>query len=957
MTLKSRQNNKLSTSKPVLRIISGIVLVFRRLQNHVSLMLLALVGIVLAVGLVTNAYFFSEAVDRVILTQELKDYSQATGRPPFSTNIYIFPSDQRPLTLQEAEKLAQNIAGTLSGEVGLPARQVGIQVSSGSMMLQPAPDSTLYKTGKDYLGDTELIYMANVAAHMKIDAGAPLDESGTGSSDGKSVNAIDVWMYSSLAQEMGIQAGDNLVTRGTTLDAPINLHVAGLWHGDAKDDFWFNSPEWSFKSALFVRRQDYINSIQPTLASRSREASWYIILDENKINPRNGAQYLNGFERAAKLIDQFLPGAKLNAPPLDPLKSFTQRSAALTILLLGYNLPAFLILLYFLAMTSGIIAQWQRKETSVLVSRGMSVSGILMITLVEELLLFLVGYPLGIGFGMLVARGMGYVTSFLSFVPRDALPVSLNGLSLPLTLLAFAITLTSRLWPTAQAARQSVVTEEREWARPSRAPAWYRFYLDLILLLPTYYLYDQMVKRGSLAGLIVSKPEDLYRDPLLIILPALFVLTASLVTMRLFSLVMRVLDALATHTPWLSIHLALRQLGRQSQDYIRPLLLVIVSLAMGIYTMSMAASLDQWLVDRMYYQVGADIAATPQPLILGTSYSDGDWIPAPADFKKIPGVIAATRVGHYYFTINLQDGTEIRGRILAIDRLDYPAAAWYRSDFADEPLGGLMNRLALSLESVLVPRSALTDGNLGIGDDLPMEISLQGSTRLTANFTLAGVYDYLPTDADPNNERILTVVCNMDYLASLIGYIPPHDIWLKVEPGVTAETLKNSVSSVLGIRLENIQDTRAIVATEKNKMERVGIFGTLTVGFLATSLMAILGLLVYSYASLRDRMYRFAVLQAVGLLRRQIVTQVVMEYAFLSLFGSLGGAGIGIMAANLFVPFFRYTGGRGVPLPPLMPMLATSQVQNLIIIFSILVIFVEVVTIASALRRHLIRIS
>ena len=50
-------------------------------------------------------------------------------------------------------------------------------------------------------------------------------------------------------------------------------------------------------------------------------------------------------------------------------------------------------------------------------------------------------------------------------------------------------------------------------------------------------------------------------------------------------------------------------------------------------------------------------------------------------------------------------------------------------------------------------------------------------------------------------------------------------------------------------------------------MERVGIFGTLTVGFLASAAMAILGLLLYSYASLRDRVYRFSVLHAANKLR------------------------------------------------------------------------------------------
>jgi len=139
-------------------------------------------------------------------------------------------------------------------------------------------------------------------------------------------------------------------------------------------------------------------------------------------------------------------------------------------------------------------------------------------------------------------------------------------------------------------------------------------------------------------------------------------------------------------------------------------------------------------------------------------------------------------------------------------------------------------------------------------------------------------------------------------------------------------------------------------------MERVGIFGTLSVGFLASAAMAILGLLLYSYAALRERVYRFSVLQAIGLLHRQIVTQVVLEYTFLAAFGALAGTLIGMFAAQLFVPFFRITGEKGVPLPPLIPLTADQSMLILAITFTVIIVTAEVFTMTSALRNKLIRI-
>ncbi len=930
-----------------------INLILKRQRHNLSLTLLALLNIVLAVGLVTNASFFSQAVDRVILAQELDDFSRVTGRPPFSTSAYVFPSRRAPITLEDAEQASDHVAGTLGGEVGLPVRHLGLEVSSGGMMLRPSAGSDLYTEDADYLGNVELVYVANVAAQMDIVAGTLLDE------DGASGGALDVWMHERLAQEMGARVGESFDVGVNLSDDPLSIRLAGLWHArDPVSDFWFNDPDTRLDDALLVRRQDYVRFVQPRITAGARKINWYIILDDNKIVSTASASYLDGFTRGLALVEKYVPGIQLNAPPLDPLENFAHRSTTLTVLLLGFNLPAFGILLYFLALTSAIIAQWQRKETSVLVSRGMSGSGVLNLALIEQLLLSIVAYPLGTGLGMSIARVMGYTDSFLSFTRREPLPVSTQGLSLPLTLLALAVALLARLWPAVQAARQSVLSEERERARPSRSPFWYRYYLDLLLLLPTGYAYRQLARRGSLAALVSDGPRDLYQDPLLILLPALFVLTASMLTMRLFPFAMRLADALTGLTPWLTIHLTLRQLSRRSQDYVKPLLLVIISLAMGIYTLSMAASLDQWLIDRTYYRVGADLAFTPRPLRQTESpleesveRIDGNWIPLPSEWREIDGIARATEVGDFGVNFDLETSGQAQARFLGIDRIDFPLTAWFRTDFANESLGALMNRLALTPESVLVSRDFLAERYLRVGDQIPIYISINPPVGVRSQFTIAGIYDYFPTVYE---EEESAIIGNLDYVSFLLGATVPHDVWLKLDPGVDGRAILQAIPGTAGIDVSAARDARTDIHTEQAKMERVGVFGILSTGFIAAMAMAVLGLLIYSYASLQERVYRFAVLHAIGLSRGQIVAQVMMEYAFLAAFGALSGALIGVLTSELFVPFFRYTGELGTPLPPLLPIIARHEVLSLALGFGLLIVLAQAATIASVLYRRVL---
>lgn len=948
MQFNSNQPQKFQIFKSINQLPGFFLLIIRRQQYQWGLAILALSGIILSVGLITNASFFSQAVDRVMLLQNLAGFSQVTGRPPFSTDVYVFPSNRNPLTLEDAERLSHQIADTLATEVGLPLRHLGIEIASGTMLLQPEPGSVLSDQGKNLLASVSAEYIANISMHMVIDAGSPLDEGNTSS------QVVDIWIHNSLAQEIGIQVGDQFIIRPNVTINPIPIRIAGIWHAkDPAEEFWFGNPDQQLKNILLVRRNDYIQYIQPSVTSGSREASWYVILNEKELNPKDSADYLAGFQIAQDKITKFLSGVRLNTPPLNPLRDFVQRNATLTIILLGYNLPAFAILLYFLLLISAIIAQWQRRETSILISRGMSVSGILTLTLLEQFLLLLIGYPLGIVFGMLIARLMGYTSSFLSFTWRSPMPVSMQGFSFSLTILALSVLLFARLWPIARANRQSIVTEEHEWARPSQGPFWYRYYLDLLLIFPTYYAFFQMTKRGSLAGLITSRPEELYQDPVLIVVPALFVLTAALITMRLFSLAMRLLDALANRTPWLTIHLALRQLGRQSHEYISPLLLVIISLSMGIYTLSMATSLDHWLVDRIYYREGADMTFYPSPFIEGENPTDGSWVPAPQSFTNVEGVQAATRVGYFTAFITLAPRDVITGRFLAIDQVDFPTVAWWRSDLAPEPLAALMSRLAQTPDGILVSRKFLSDNGFQVGDQISIRVEPNDYSSSQSVFTIVGAFDYFPTVFE---EQYITVVGNFDHLTALFGVVPTHAIWLKLTPGTSEAAVRKALPKVVRVVAYTSRDTHVLISQEQGKMERVGIFGTLTVGFLASAAMAILGLLLYSYASLRDRVYRFSVLHAVGLLHRQIVTQVVMEYSFLAAFGALTGTLIGMAASRLFVPFFRYTGEKGTPLPPLIPLTADQSMRNLAILFTLIIVSAEVATITSALRRRLVRI-
>ncbi len=559
----------------------------------------------------------------------------------------------------------------------------------------------------------------------------------------------------------------------------------------------------------------------------------------------------------------------------------------------------------------------------------------------EQLLLFALGIPLGIATGMGLARLMGYTASFLTFTPRPPLPVSLQGLDWGLVGAALLLALFARLLPLWQMTTTSVVQQERARSRSSGRPFWQRAYLDLLLLLPTLYVYQQLRQRGSFAQANADSP---FQDPLLVLAPALTLITAAFLLMRLFPLMMTVLDWLAERMPWITPHLMLRQLGRNSAAYTTPLLLVIVLLGMGIYTVSMAASLDQWLVDRVYYAVGSDARFLP----VRPNDAGGEAVILPPELvNALPGVAASTRVGDYPVEIN-SAGERLRGRFLGVDRLTLPQVLWFRPDFAADSVGALMNQLALNPDNILVSQHFLAANTLAIGDTVSLSVGLERGIKINGLFTIAGSYTYFPTAYDDE----IVMIGNLERLFLASGAEFPAQIWLRLQPGSDASATFAALRE-RGLEAASARDVPALLAEAQAQFERVGIFGTLSVGFVAAALMAALSLLVHGSASLNERVYQFGVLRALGLHQRQVLLQVGMEYTILTLYGAGAGTLTGAFTATLFAPFFRITGEAQIVLPPLIPLIAWDQIFSLAAGFTLILVMLEIVVITRGLRQRL----
>jgi putative ABC transport system permease protein len=252
---------------------------------------------------------------------------------------------------------------------------------------------------------------------------------------------------------------------------------------------------------------------------------------------------------------------------------------------------------------------------------------------------------------------------------------------------------------------------------------------------------------------------------------------------------------------------------------------------------------------------------------------------------------------------------------------------------------------------VLVSEGFLANSGLALGDQINMRIELAYTVNFESVFTIVGAYRHFPTIGEGTE----AMIGNLDYLFNYLGVPFGHDIWLKLDKGASGNKVMDSVK-LLHIDAIRRQDTRAQLTEEQSRLEQVGVLGTLSIGLLAAAWMAILGLLIYGYASIRERSYRFGVLRALGLSRWQAIGQVAAEYALLTIYGAGAGAAVGAVASKLFMPFFGTIGRGPSPLPPLLPVLVGSEIALVAAGFAILTVLLQLAVVAVSVRKRLFQL-
>ncbi len=921
-------------------ILSIFVIALKRLWHQRGLAASLLIGMIAAVALTVSIPIYADAISYRVLYEKLSQFAQDNS-PPFSFLFRYIGSWDGYLEWEDARQIEQFMSGEAAFVLGLPQEMMVRYFKTDKMRLFPASES-VYSAKETPLTYVSLGFISDLESHIDIIDGRFPDPVLN------NTDAIEIMVPFALVEELGVQPGETYsvyypepMAEGAKIQTYFQrkIYIAGIWQPrNANDPYWFYQPS-AFDETLLMPEASYLQ-MAAGMKGEVGLAVWYLVCRGDSIRSEDVGPLTRRIAMVRNKAGALLHDIDLGRSPEEALLDYMRTVQLLTIVLYVISLPILGVVFYFVTLISSMIVQRQRNEIAMLRSRGMTTGQVVMVYVLEGLIVGAVAMAAGGFLGERFAQVMGWTRSFLLLEYRSFLPTVLSWHTLRFGLVTVGVVIVASVVPALGAARATIVTYKQELARTLKAPFWQRMFLDVVLFVPAWYGYYVLKRRGTLSIIFGTERSDSpFSNPFLFFIPVLFVFSVALFSIRIFPWVMTVLAWVANIWRGVVPVLVLRHLSRTARQYVGPLLLLILTLSLAVFTASMARTLDESIVAKIYYDVGADFRLlemgenTTQASTFGRGQSlasekEGPmWLFLPVEeHLNIPGVQAAARVWNRPVRARLGGG-HVMAQMIGVDRIDFSQVSFFRRDFAPASFGALMNALAVRSDAILVSREVVDDYSIEVGDRI--NISLPIGENPQVDFKVGGVVDFFPR-LYPEDGPFF--IANLDFIFDVAGGIYPYDVYLKTEPAVSAGALKNAARE-LGFGLAYIFDARYDVDRAQLAPDRQGAFGLLSVGFIVSAFLTVLGFLIYSYISFLRRYVEFGVLRAVGLSMWQMALSLIAEQFTLILTGTAIGTGLGVLASRLFIPFLQVEGGEHPFTPPFAVQIAWTEIAYIYAIF------------------------
>jgi ABC-type antimicrobial peptide transport system permease subunit len=612
------------------------------------------------------------------------------------------------------------------------------------------------------------------------------------------------------------------------------------------------------------------------------------------------------------------------------LDQFRNRAAIVTIPIAVITLLAFALILFFASLIANLLVDQQAETIAILRSRGASISQIFGSLLVQSIALgviaLIIGPILALIFVSLISQHVLGSTeqAAISLVTGQPLleMVSVAFYALA-TVFVVVAAMAFMLW---LAARKNALVIRREAARITQRPLWQRLNLDAITAIIALVGFGISIYLVSLNNLFDARTRVLVVAPLTLIAPLFLLIAFLFLFLRFFTAILRMGARLAMRSRGAISMLALAQMARNPRQTLRMTLLLALAIAFAIFTLVFSASQFQHISDMATYESGADFSGD-LPLVTQHLTVQQET----ALYRNIAGVKSAT-VGFTESGVSSGTILSIPIEIRAVDAHTFAQTGIWSSQDSSQSLASLMTQLvsasskALSNDQVPVIIDAATAHRLELQSGNLFAVNVNNLPNSNLNCQVIAVVQHIPTvNSSDRSSNSGTFVAPggilLDYTTYTAAYkhdifvkgsasdtyLPINHVWLSTENDENSVTNVREALNTPGLRLQNIYDRRLLVDTMSNDPLYLSLIIVLTIGSVTALLLALVGSLLASWMSVRNRMTSFAVMRALGTAPAQITRVLLWEQVVIYATALFLGIIFGAILSATAVPTLAFT--------------------------------------------------
>ncbi|WP_213617962.1 ABC transporter permease [Paenibacillus sp. J22TS3] len=928
---------------------------FRKMWNTRWLTLSTLIGLIVAVSFTVSIPMYSDGALKRVVAKTLQE--QSTGLPAGSLLMTYQASGGEKTDQAGLKAVDQYISQNVPAQIGFPHKAyVNTRSIRGTEVVPEDPS----KVDASRTRSMTLASMSGLKDQIEITKGNMYG-------DKRSDGVVEVMMLEEGMYQNDLHVGDILdypVYSG--LDITLRVQIVGSFKPKKETDpYWVQGFE-GMANSLYTSESVFNDSLLKEQNIPLNNATWYYAFDLSEIKTSQITTLSSVLDRLNVELYQKLKNTKVTISFGELLNSFRTQSLQLQTMLFTLAAPMIAMVFYYIVMNARQALDKQQSDIAVLRSRGASTKQIIMIYLLESIILGVVSMIAGPLLGWFMSKSIGSANGFLEFVDRKSIPVGFNSDALLLGAGAVIIAILSTLIPAITYARSSIVNAKRKQARSDRRPFWQRWFVDVVLLGVAGYGYYLFNERQMLTFSTGLTTDQLQVQPFLFFVPAIAIFAIGLFFLRIFPWLLRFIGWIGKK--WLPVpyYLSLTQLSRSSLSYYPLMILLVLTLGLGVYNASAARTIDLNSTERTLYKYGTDVvvetqwSGTPE-ITPGKGPSGGGqqgggapggggpsgpgggggsgqqqnknakiiYSEPPFEiFRTLPGVEHAARVLQTKGNIVVSGQSAGQGQIMGIDNVDFSKVAWFRNDLFPAHPFRYLNLLGQYEAAALIPSSLAEKYKLKPGDTFTVSINDQ-----TIDFAVYGIIPYWP-NLYPDQTPF--VVANLDYIYDQLPMMP-YEVWLKMKPGAKVAPIYSKLAEK-DIEVAKIKDVRTELVTQSKLPTRGGVFGILSMGFLVSVMVSLIGYILFWFFNLSGRVVQFGILRAMGLSRRQLTIMLLAEQILTAGLSIALGIGIGKLVGRLYLPFLQTAENVTSQVPPFRIVFDSKDTQQLYLVVAVMLL-------------------